>query len=132
MFKFCFSLIFTSILLVYRVHDYIKIIIFITRYNALMFFRPRMTDAGYYRGTTADQDTRFGDKTKKLMKTLKFSEVLAEPVDMRKVKLDALKPWVHEKLTEILGFEDDVVIDYAKAQNEKPNRKINFQSKTPF
>lgn len=97
-----------------------------------MFFRPRMTDAGYYRGTTADQDTRFGDKTKKLMKTLKFSEVLAEPVDMRKVKLDALKPWVHEKLTEILGFEDDVVIDYAKAQNEKPNRKINFQSKTPF
>ena len=31
-----------------------------------------------------------------------------------KVKLDAMKPWIHEKLTEILGFEDDVVIDYAK------------------
>ena len=46
----------------------------------------RMTDAGYYRGTTADQDTRFGDKTKKLMKTLKFSDQLNEPVDMRKVK----------------------------------------------
>ena len=45
----------------------------------------RMTDAGYYRGTTADQDTRFGDKTKKLMKTLKFSDQLNEPVDMRKV-----------------------------------------------
>lgn len=44
-----------------------------------------MTDAGYYRGTTADQDTRFGDKTKKLMKTLKFSDQLNEPVDMRKV-----------------------------------------------
>jgi len=81
-----------------------------------------MTDAGYYRGTTADQDTRFGDKTKKLMKTLKFSEVLAEPVDMRKVKLDALKPWVHEKLTEILGFEDDVVIDYAINQLEETNK----------
>ena len=44
-----------------------------------------MTDAGDYRGTTADQDTRFGDKTKKLMKTLKFSDQLNEPVDMRKV-----------------------------------------------
>merc|ERR1711953_235360 len=80
-----------------------------------------MTDAGYYRGTTADQDTRFQDKQKKLMKTLKFSDVLAEPVDMRKAKLDALKPWIHEKLTEILGFEDDVVIDYAINQLEETN-----------
>jgi len=81
----------------------------------------RMTDAGYYRGTTADQDTRFGDKTKKLMKTLKFSDQLNETVDMRKVKLDAMKPWIHEKLTEILGFEDDVVIDYAINQLEETN-----------
>lgn len=44
-----------------------------------------MTDAGYYRGTAADQDTRFQDKQKKLLKTLKFSDSLAEPVDMRKV-----------------------------------------------
>jgi len=80
-----------------------------------------MTDAGYYRGTSADQDTRFGDKTKKLMKTLKFSDHLNEPVDMRKVKLDAMKPWIHEKLTEILGFEDDVVIDYAINQLEETN-----------
>ena len=50
-----------------------------------------MTDAGYYRGTAADQDTRFQDKQKKLMKTLKFSDVLAEPVDMRKVFIINLK-----------------------------------------
>merc|ERR1711990_1248586 len=81
----------------------------------------RMTDAGYYRGTTADQDTRFGDKTKKLMKILKFSDQLDQPVDMRKVKLDAMKPWIHEKLVEILGFEDDVVIDYAINQLEETN-----------
>jgi len=80
-----------------------------------------MTDAGYYRGTAADQDTRFQDKQKKLLKTLKFSDVLTEPVDMRKVKLDALKPWIHEKLSEILGFEDDVVIDYAINQLEETN-----------
>ena len=38
------------------------------------------------------------------------------------VKLDAMKPWIHEKLTEILGFEDDVVIDYAINQLEENNR----------
>lgn len=37
------------------------------------------------------------------------------------VKLDALRPWIHEKLTEILGFEDDVVIDYAINQLEETN-----------
>ena len=35
--------------------------------------------------------------------------------------MDALKPWIHEKLTEILGFEDDVVIDYAINQLESTN-----------
>ena len=32
-----------------------------------------------------------------------------------------MKPWIHEKLTEILGFEDDVVIDYAINQLEETN-----------
>ena len=54
-----------------------------------------MTDAGYYRGTAADQDTRFQDKQKKLLKTLKFSDVLAEPVDMRKVYLQYYKPIIY-------------------------------------
>ena len=32
-----------------------------------------------------------------------------------------MKPWINEKLTEILGFEDDVVIDYAINQLENTN-----------
>jgi len=95
--------------------------IFESDFDCLTEKRLLMTDAGYYRGTAADQDTRFQDKQKKLLKTLKFSDALTEPVDMRKVKLDALKPWIHEKLTEILGFEDDVVIDYAINQLEETN-----------
>jgi len=31
---------------------------------------------------------------------------------MTKVNLDTLKPWVTEKITEILSFEDDVVIEF--------------------
>ena len=31
---------------------------------------------------------------------------------MEKVNLDVIKPWITKKLTEILGFEDDVVMQY--------------------
>lgn len=31
---------------------------------------------------------------------------------MEKVNLDVIKPWVTSRVTELLGFEDDVVIDF--------------------
>lgn len=31
---------------------------------------------------------------------------------MEKVNLDVVKPWITKKLIEILGFEDDVVMQY--------------------
>jgi serine/arginine repetitive matrix protein 1 len=31
---------------------------------------------------------------------------------MKKVKLDVIKPWIAEKVTELLGFEDEVLIGY--------------------
>lgn len=40
-------------------------------------------------------------------------------VDMSKVKLDVLKPWITQKITEILNIEDDVVIDYVNNQLEE-------------
>lgn len=40
-------------------------------------------------------------------------------VDMTKVVLDTLKPWVTTKITEILGFEDDVVIEFIFNQLEE-------------
>ncbi len=33
-------------------------------------------------------------------------------VDMTRVSLDTIKPWVTQRITEILGFEDDVVIEF--------------------
>lgn len=29
-----------------------------------------------------------------------------------KVNLDTIKPWINQKITEFLGFEDDVVIEF--------------------
>ncbi len=31
---------------------------------------------------------------------------------MEKVNLDVIKPWITTRITELLGFEDDVVIDF--------------------
>lgn len=31
---------------------------------------------------------------------------------MHKVNLDVIKPWITDRLTQILKFEDDVVIDF--------------------
>ncbi|CAD5206141.1 unnamed protein product [Bursaphelenchus okinawaensis] len=68
-------------------------------------------DGGYYRGTNADQDIRFSDKEKKLMKQMKFENSLEQKVDMSKVNLDVLKPWITAKLNQLLGMEDEVLIN---------------------
>ncbi len=31
---------------------------------------------------------------------------------MHKVSLDTIKPWITERITKILGMEDDVVIEF--------------------
>lgn len=38
---------------------------------------------------------------------------------MSKVKLDVLKPWIVKKITEILGWEDDVVVEFVVNQLEE-------------
>uniref|UniRef100_A0A8C6NWH6 Serine and arginine repetitive matrix 1 n=1 Tax=Nothobranchius furzeri TaxID=105023 RepID=A0A8C6NWH6_NOTFU len=76
-------------------------------------------DAGFFRGTSAEQDNRFSNKQKKLLKQLKFAECLDKKVDMTKVNLEVIKPWITQRVTEILGFEDDVVIEFIFNQLEE-------------
>ena len=85
-----------------------------------------MTDAGFFRGTSTEQDVRFSDKDKKLLKTMKFEDCLEQKVDMHKVNFEALKPWVSEQVTKILGIEDEVVIEliFSFLENDRhPNAK---------
>ncbi|XP_013780163.1 serine/arginine repetitive matrix protein 1-like isoform X5 [Limulus polyphemus] len=77
-----------------------------------------MTDTGFFRGTSAEQDNRFSNKQNKLLKQLKFHEILEKKVDMRKVNLDIIKPWITKKITSLLGIEDDVIIDFIFNQLE--------------
>lgn len=71
-----------------------------------------MEGGGYFRGTSKEQDSRFSDKEKKLMKTMKFPSEYNTKIDMKQIKLEVIKPWIGQKLTELLGFEDEVLLGY--------------------
>jgi len=93
-----------------------------------------MDAGGFFRGTSAEQDNRFANKQKKLLSNTKFADELNEKVDMKKVKLEVIKPWIAKRVTEILGLEDDVLINYIFSLLEQPNADPkNIQiSLTPF
>ncbi|KAF3443473.1 hypothetical protein FNV43_RR13155 [Rhamnella rubrinervis] len=67
---------------------------------------------GFFRGTSADQDTRFSNKQAKLLKSQKFAPELEHLVDMTKVSMDVIRPWIANRVTELLGFEDEVLINF--------------------
>ncbi|GFZ19849.1 splicing factor PWI domain-containing protein [Actinidia rufa] len=67
---------------------------------------------GFFRGTSADQDTRFSNKQARLLKSQKFAPELDNLVDMTKVKMDVVRPWIANRVTEFLGFEDEVLINF--------------------
>ncbi|KAF9476945.1 PWI domain-containing protein, partial [Pholiota conissans] len=68
---------------------------------------------GFFKGTSADQDRRFSDKELKLLRTMKFPPEFDKKVDMRKVNLNVIRPWIAKKIVELIGFEDEVVVEYA-------------------
>ncbi|KAI8322660.1 PWI domain-containing protein [Martensiomyces pterosporus] len=67
---------------------------------------------GFFRGTNTDQDQRFGDASKKLLKDMSFSALLKRKVDMSKVNMEVVKPWIATKINETLGIEDEVLFEY--------------------
>eukprot|EP00607_Mallomonas_marina_P002200 CAMPEP_0182437220 /NCGR_PEP_ID=MMETSP1167-20130531/84896_1 /TAXON_ID=2988 /ORGANISM="Mallomonas Sp, Strain CCMP3275" /LENGTH=82 /DNA_ID=CAMNT_0024630055 /DNA_START=134 /DNA_END=379 /DNA_ORIENTATION=+ len=46
-----------------------------------------------------------------MTKNGKFASVLENKVDYSKVNADIMAKWVSEKIAQILGFEDDIVIN---------------------
>ena len=102
-------------------------------------------------GVSAEQDAKYlvpfvrlladfaraPNAERKLLRNLKFPEYFSTKVvnimfggknltngqvDMNKVNLDVIKPWITRAVIDLLGFEDDVVIDYAFSQLEdSPN-----------
>ncbi len=69
-------------------------------------------------GTSADQDNRFSDKEKKLLRQMKFEESLNTKIDLSRVKMDVMKPWIAKRVADFLGIEDDVVVEFIFNQLE--------------
>nr|GEU99394.1 serine/arginine repetitive matrix protein 1 isoform X1 [Tanacetum cinerariifolium] len=70
---------------------------------------------GFFRGTTGDQDTRFSNKHAKLLKSQKFHPELKNLVDMTKVNMDVMRPWI----AELLGSKDEVLINFIYGLQEE-------------
>lgn len=78
-----------------------------------------------FRSFSADQDSRFGNKEKKLLKTMKFPAEYSQKVNATKVNWEVMKPWIAKRVTELLGIEDEVLIAYIYEQVE--GKKVCFR-----
>jgi len=88
--------------------------------------------ACFYRGTSTDQVTHFKDTDKKLVEQMEkkkqFPAHFSESVDMKKVSLDVIKPWIRKRICELMGLEDDIVIEYCIQQLSEelpPGKKLD-------
>lgn len=70
----------------------------------------------FYKGTSKDQTPFFKDKDTQLIAQRKWPAVFDQEVDMSKVNVEVMKAWINHKITELLGFEDDIVISYCLSQ----------------
>jgi len=57
------------------------------------------------------------------MKQMKWPPEFSTKVDIKNVDLDVIKPWIHRKVIEYLGDEDELLIDFVISALEQPNEK---------
>lgn len=69
----------------------------------------------FFRGTSVEQDGRWGKSDEKLMakmaKNGMFSPILETKVNLKKINLDVINKWITQKIIEVVGFEDDILIN---------------------
>lgn len=77
-------------------------------------------------GTSTDQ-VKCQNAEQKLIKELdkkaRFPPHFSQKVNMAKVSMDVMKPWITQRITELLGFEDEIVVDYCITQLSEPPEK---------
>ncbi|KIJ61597.1 hypothetical protein HYDPIDRAFT_115756 [Hydnomerulius pinastri MD-312] len=52
---------------------------------------------------------------------MKFPPEFDKKVDMKQVDLQVIKPWITKTVTELAGFEDEVITEYTMGLLEDPN-----------
>eukprot|EP00440_Ansanella_granifera_P057958 gb/GFBE01062828.1/.p1 GENE.gb/GFBE01062828.1/~~gb/GFBE01062828.1/.p1 ORF type:complete len:284 (+),score=60.52 gb/GFBE01062828.1/:1-852(+) len=82
--------------------------------------------SGFFRGTSTDQVKHVNAEQKlikEMTKNKRFPDHFAQKVDMSKVSMDVMKPWIAKRITEMLGFEDDIVVDFCVNSLLEPGEK---------
>ncbi|KLT45188.1 PWI domain-containing protein [Cutaneotrichosporon oleaginosum] len=69
-------------------------------------------------------DARFKDKEAASIRATKFPAHFAERVDLRKVNISVLRPWIAKRLIELMRVEDDVVVEYVYSMLEDKDKPI--------
>lgn len=64
------------------------------------------------RGVSIEQDSRFKNKEEVLLKSTRFPSVFNERVDMSKVSVPVMRPWIETRVEQMMGFEDDVLVEF--------------------
>ena len=64
----------------------------------------------------ADSVTSFCSKERKLLKSMKFPKEYSLKVDVKKVNWEIMKEWTAQRVSQLLGFEDEVLIGYIHEQ----------------
>ncbi|GFE53249.1 PWI domain-containing protein [Babesia ovis] len=55
-------------------------------------------------------------KERELLESKKWPACFSQSVDITKVQIDAFKPWISRRVTELMGVEDEIVVDYCISQ----------------
>ncbi|CEO98421.1 hypothetical protein PBRA_006535 [Plasmodiophora brassicae] len=79
--------------------------------TVLVRVQQRVMQSSFFRGTSLEQDARFSNKNKAMIAKLKCPASFSRKVDMARVSLETLKPWISQRITDLLGIEDDVVVN---------------------
>ncbi|KAJ2716527.1 Serine/arginine repetitive matrix protein 1 [Coemansia spiralis] len=90
---------------------------------------------GFFRGTTVEQDLRYGNASEKLRREAPASGVLKKAVDMSKVNMEAIKPWIAGRISELLGIEDEVLFEYVVnmlGEADRPDPRTMHANLTGF
>ena len=51
---------------------------------------------------------------------------------MRKVNLTVIRPWIAKKIIELVGFEDDLVVEYAVGLLEDESQPVSLATTLRF
>jgi serine/arginine repetitive matrix protein 1 len=84
-----------------------------------------MSLGSYFHGTTHDQDSRYKNKDKKILDSMKFPTEFNMKVNLDKVELKVIRPWVENKMIEILGFDDEFCTNYTMSMLENKTEVLD-------